>query len=198
MCWFLPPVSSSYWAGLRILDPVLWSLTSAVPAQLQAATWCYYASPSLHLNVAQYSLACLQAMLSRDWVLDVTIKESISHAFNMFNYPIQTNKLIKNLYKIMHFITRLCWDASSISKVWICLRRSFISIWAPCNASVFWATCTWTSEIWGEIWRKFNIMFYVSRISFILWTSGFYLKSNYTWFSCHILSSSAFLRACFS
>lgn len=45
-------------------------------------------------------------------------------------------------------LTKLCWDASSISKVCICLDKSLISIWAPWRASVFCDTCTCTSAIW--------------------------------------------------
>lgn len=52
----------------------------------------------------------------------------------------------KSTCKIM--LTKLCWDASSISRVCICLDKSPISIWAPWRASVFCETCTCTSAIW--------------------------------------------------
>lgn len=45
-------------------------------------------------------------------------------------------------------LTKLCWDASSISRVCICLDKSLISIWAAWRASVFCETCTCTSAIW--------------------------------------------------
>lgn len=58
--------------------------------------------------------------------------------------------IAKSLKGCSCMLTKLCWDASSISRVCICLVWSLFSTCAPCRASVFCDTCTCTSVIWQE------------------------------------------------
>ena len=93
-------------------------------------------------------------------------------------------------------LTKLCWDASSISRVWICLDKSPISIWAPWRASVFCDTWTCTSAIWqghGKTRKPTN-----KRTSCVRVYDYLFTDVCPTWFSCQRLRSPAFFSAIFS